>query len=80
MCPWRETSFSICLPVAHLYTTTNRTLDNDRYNDSAHWEALNRKWYSSGAAYRDLPRLDGAPNPIFLRWLAHPAYDDYWRK
>jgi putative CocE/NonD family hydrolase len=63
-----------------LYTTTNKTLDEARYNDNAHWDALYKKWYTSGAAYRDLEQLDGAPNPIFRRWLEHPAYDVYWQR
>jgi putative CocE/NonD family hydrolase len=43
-------------------------------------DALDAKWYASGKAFRDLPRLAGRPSPIFGRWLAHPAYDDYWRR
>jgi len=42
--------------------------------------ALDAKWYASGKPFRDLPRLAGRPSPIFQRWLAHPAYDAYWRR
>jgi predicted acyl esterase len=42
--------------------------------------ALAAKWYASGKPFRDLPRLAGRPSPIFQRWLAHPAYDEYWRR
>ncbi|MGH8301961.1 MAG: CocE/NonD family hydrolase, partial [Steroidobacteraceae bacterium] len=42
--------------------------------------ALEAKWYASGKPFRDLPRLAGRPSPIFRRWLAHPRYDDYWRR
>jgi hypothetical protein len=42
--------------------------------------ALDAKWYASGKAFRDLPRLAGRPSPIFRRWLEHPAYDEYWRR
>jgi len=41
--------------------------------------ALNAKWYASGKPFRDLPRLAGRPSPVFGRWLAHPAYDEFWR-
>ena len=36
----------------------------------------------TGAArrYRDLGRLYGKPNPIFIRWLNHPSYDRYWQE
>ncbi len=61
------------------YTTNTKALDDATYYDSARWETLNRNWYTSGRAYRDLDKIDGTPNPIFDRWLEHPAYDSYWR-
>jgi predicted acyl esterase len=61
------------------YTTNNKTLDNATYNDAARWQRLDHDWYASGRAYRDLEKIDGTPNPIFQRWLAHPGYDAYWR-
>ncbi|TWI00923.1 hypothetical protein IP90_02545 [Luteimonas cucumeris] len=62
-----------------LWTASNATLDGDTYGDQARWQRLDRNWYESGRAYRDLPRIDGAPNPIFSRWLQHPDYDAYWQ-
>jgi putative CocE/NonD family hydrolase len=61
------------------YTTNTKALDDATYYDSARWEKLNRIWYTSGRAYRDLDKIDGTPNPIFDRWLEHPAYDAYWQ-
>jgi hypothetical protein len=61
------------------YTTNNKTLDDATYNDSARWQRLDRNWYLSGRAYRDLEEIDGAPNPEFRKWIAHPSYDTYWR-
>ena len=61
------------------YTTNMKGLDNKTYNDSARWGGMMRKWYASGRPYRDLPKIDGTPNPIFERWLAHPSYDAYWQ-
>lgn len=61
------------------YTASNRSLDEARYGDSARWSALDRNWYASGRAYRDLPAIDGSPNPLFARWLQHPDYDAYWQ-
>jgi uncharacterized protein len=61
------------------FTTNNRTLDSATYNQFARWNRLNREWYVSGCAYRDLDKIDGTPNPIFDRWIAHPTYDAYWR-
>jgi len=61
------------------YTTNDKALDNATYNDNARWARLNREWYVSGRAYRDLEKIDGTPNPIFDQWIAHPAYDSYWQ-
>jgi uncharacterized protein len=61
------------------YATDNTTLDNATYNDRARWTKLNHDWYSSGRPYRDLYKIDGTPNPIFDRWISHPAYDAYWQ-
>jgi uncharacterized protein len=43
------------------------------------WQALNEKWYRSGRRFRDLGRLYGQHNPVFIRWLNHPSYDAYWQ-
>ncbi len=58
--------------------------EEDRVNepdaaDAPEWRALNEKWYRSGRRYRDLGRLYGKPNPVFIRWLNHPSYDVYWQ-
>jgi len=61
------------------FTTDNKTNDDAVYNDSARWTRLNQQWYASGRAYRDLDKIDGTPNPIFDKWIAHPDYDAYWQ-
>ena len=61
------------------YTATSSGLDEAVYGDHARWQALDRKWYASGRAYRELPAIDVQPNPVFSRWLQHPAYDAYWQ-
>jgi uncharacterized protein len=61
------------------YTTNNQTLDNATYNDTKRWDRLNHDWYVSGRAYCELDKIDGTPNPIFRRWIAHPSYDAYWQ-
>lgn len=62
-----------------VYVTSNRALNDAVYGDAVRWERLNRDWYASGRAYRDLPAIDGKPNPVFANWLKHPAYDAYWQ-
>jgi uncharacterized protein len=60
------------------YTTTNKALNDEVYYDRARWAKLDHDWYASGRPYRDLEKIDGTPNPIFDRWISHPAYDAYW--
>jgi putative CocE/NonD family hydrolase len=54
-------------------------LDEPDPADAPEWRALNEKWYRSGRRYRDLGRLYGKHNPVFIRWLNHPSYDAYWQ-
>jgi uncharacterized protein len=61
------------------YTTDNKTLDDKTYFDSARWDRLNQKWYTSGLPYGDLDKLDGRSNPTWDKWLSHPTYDAYWQ-
>ncbi|HMI73271.1 MAG TPA: CocE/NonD family hydrolase [Steroidobacteraceae bacterium] len=49
-------------------------------DDAAQWRALDQKWYRSGRRYRDMGRLFGKHNPIFIRWLNHPSYDGFWQQ
>jgi hypothetical protein len=62
------------------YVTDTRSSDENDYYDDSLWRALDQKWYVSGQPYRDLGRLFGKPNPIFIRWLNHPSYDRFWQQ
>lgn len=61
-----------------VYVASNRALNDADYGDATRWRRLDRDWYASGRAYRDLPAIDGTPNGLFAQWLRHPAYDAYW--
>jgi len=62
-----------------LYTASSRWLDDVRYNDSPRWAKLDHDTYASGRAYDERPEMDGSTNPVFAKWLQHPAYDGYWQ-
>lgn len=62
------------------YVTNTDASLADSYYDDALWRSLDQKWYESGRRYRDMGRLFGRPNAIFIRWLNHPSYDRYWQK
>ena len=63
-----------------LYVGDKRPADEKDFYDDALWHVLNEKWYASGRRYRDLGRIHGKPNPIFIRWLNHPSYDRFWQE
>lgn len=48
-------------------------------DDSAQLRALDENWYRSGRRYRDMGRIFGRHNPVFIRWLNHPSYDGFWQ-
>ncbi len=61
------------------HVTNNKTMDHAVNNDYERWNRLEHDWYTSGKPYRELDLIDGQPNPVFRRWLDHPAYDRYWQ-
>jgi putative CocE/NonD family hydrolase len=63
-----------------LHAPATTAADRNSDDDEAQWSALDQTWYRSGRRYRDLGRIFGRPNPIFIRWLNHPSYDRYWQK
>ena len=61
------------------FVTNTDASEEKSYYDDAPWRLLDQKWYRSGRRYRDLGRLYGKSNPIFIRWLNHPSYDRFWQ-
>lgn len=61
------------------YVSNNKWLDEADYNDQR-WNEAYQQWFATGLPYRSLDSIAGRPgNPIFQRWLDHPAYDTYWQ-
>ncbi len=65
---------------AYAWALAAQSADGGSGRDEAAWQALDRKWYRSGAPYRDYDRMAGAHNRAFQEWLAHPSYDRWWQK
>jgi uncharacterized protein len=61
------------------YVANGKYMDDAVYFDRPRWNALPDKWFASGRSYREIDKVDGTPNPLLQRWLAHPAYDAYWQ-
>src|SRR5258708_37846008 len=62
------------------YVSNTKFLDYNDYNNSAKWDSINAKWYTTGKPHRVLDSLTGrGANTIFQTWIAHPSYDKYWQ-
>jgi putative CocE/NonD family hydrolase len=62
------------------YVSNNKTLDTLAGNDRKRFRTMQNAWWESGAAYRKIDSIDGAPNKYLQRWLLHPGYDAYWQR
>jgi len=49
------------------------------YKNKPYDRGLVFEWFNKGISFRSLDSLGGQPNPIFQKWLQHPAYDAYWQ-
>ncbi len=49
------------------------------YKNKPYNRGLVFDWFEKGTSFRSLDSLGGQPNPIFQKWLNHPAYDNYWQ-
>jgi len=58
--------------------TSGRTSQDKIFGDNAFWNAKFRAWFESGAPFKDIDTLVGAPSAIFQRWLQHPHPDAFW--
>jgi putative CocE/NonD family hydrolase len=61
------------------YVTNSKQTDQAEFGNTAHWNEVFSKWYSSGKSFRSLDSIEGRPNKIFQRWLQHPTHDGYWQ-
>ena len=89
--PWSAVHPGLVLPMSNnvfqnanyqwpFYVATSKTLDDAANNDQGRWNSLNTRWYQGGRSYREIDKVDGAPNKILQRQLAHPAFDAYWQR
>ncbi len=61
------------------FVTNNKLIDLNEFMDTGHWDKTFKEYYTSGRPFRQLDSIEGRPNPIFQRWIAHPTYDSYWQ-
>lgn len=61
------------------YVGNNKYLDTIAGYDRQRFRKMQNKWWDLGAAYNKLDSIDGTPNRLFQRWIAHPSFDEYWQ-
>lgn len=62
------------VPLSHILGWSN-----DIYKNKPLTRELVFEYFNEGTAYGKLDSLAGQTNPIFQKWLQHPAYDSYWQ-
>lgn len=61
------------------YVGNNKYLDNKTGDDRKRFRDMMFKWWENGVAYNKMDSIDGTPNRLFQRWIAHPDFDKYWQ-
>lgn len=54
------------------------TANENAANDSAYWLGVYREASTGKRPFRDFDTLSGFPNPLWRKWMDHPAMDAYW--
>lgn len=63
------------VPLSHILSWSNDNI----YKNKPLPRDLPFDYFNKGTAYDKLDSLVGVQNPIFQKWLLHPAYDNYWQ-
>lgn len=63
------------VPLSHVLSWSNDNI----YKSKPLPRNLPFDYFNSGIAYNKMDSLAGLQNPIYQKWLAHPAYDSYWQ-
>ncbi|WP_162127939.1 CocE/NonD family hydrolase [Flavobacterium phycosphaerae] len=61
------------------FVTNNKLTDLAEFSDATRWSKVFKDYYTSGKPFNTLDSIEGRPNVLFQRWLAHPDYDSYWQ-
>jgi putative CocE/NonD family hydrolase len=65
--------------MPYLAMISGKALNRNLSQDDGYWDRKFGEVYAAHLPYRMLDELAGLPNAIFQTWLAHPAYDSYWK-
>lgn len=59
---------------------TGKTRNDDLFADEKYWSQKFYRMYRNHEPFARLAEITGIASQIFLRWLEHPSYDDFWKK
>jgi uncharacterized protein len=83
--PYFGVDFPIRSNIASPYLMQWLTLVSGRtsqdkifWNNELFWGAKFRRWFESGASFKDLDSQLGNPSAVFQEWIAHPNQGSYW--
>ena len=64
--------------MAWISFTSGRYAGGNLFGDAGYWNTKYRASYLAHLPFAKLDSVVGNPSAAFQRWLAHPAYDEYW--
>jgi putative CocE/NonD family hydrolase len=60
--------------------TSGVTPQQNLFVESSFWIEKFRELYLSHRPYKDLDKIVGNDSTVFQKWIAHPAFDAYWKQ
>lgn len=63
------------VPISNILSWSNDNI----YKYPPLKRSLPFEWFDNGSSFRSMDSLSGRQNPIFRKWIDHPAYDRYWQ-
>ncbi len=66
--------------IQWLTFTSGVTPQDNLFGESSFWSEKFREMYLKHRAYKDLDKIVGNESTVFQKWVAHPAFDSYWRQ
>jgi uncharacterized protein len=65
--------------MSWLAMTSGKALNRNLSADGDFWDDKYHEIYSAHLPFRRLEEISGFSGTAFQKWLAHPAYDSYWK-
>ncbi len=77
--PWPNNIFASYF-TRWLGFVTGKTSNTMLFGDTRYWAQKFYEMYKNHEPFSKLAEITGIPSLIFKRWMAHPTYDEFWKK